>query len=245
MKLLLSIVIVTTAIGVSVRPVTAQPKVYVPAKYARDTSTFWIFNDITMGPYFTAGYARQNEKLPDGWHSMAQFAYTFGGTIDGAINSWLGLNFSLLYDSRDVSMATSGDSDNIDLNIGYIAIQPSLRIFWLLVGLAFDLPMSGSANEAVAVFTNPRTNTTGKYAGNLNANTSDLATLTELRATLSIPILHAESGMLHLIVSGNYPLGHTVTGTSSFDTTGHFSKVGAGPLPTVEAGLTYQFDLLH
>jgi hypothetical protein len=227
---------------------TAQPRIYVPSKMSPDTSTFWGFKDITIGPYFTAGYSRQTQKLPDGWHSNPLFAFTFGGTIDATINSWLGVTLSALYDSRDLYLATSGDADNIDLNIGYIAIQPSVRIFWLLIGLAFDIPMNGSAVEHVASFANPRTQTTAPYAGNLNADTGDLSTLTELRATLSIPILQAESGVLHLIVSGNYPLGQTLSGTTSFDTTGHFSGIrapGQGPLPTVEVGLTYQFDILH
>jgi hypothetical protein len=228
---------------------SAQPRIYVPPKVTPDTSTFYGLKDITIGPYFTAGYSRQTQKLPDGWHSNPLFAYTFGGTIDATINSWLGVTLSALYDSRDLYLATSGDADNIDLNIGYIAIQPSVRIFWLLIGLAFDLPMNGSAVEHVATFQNPRWRVNpAPYSGNLNADTGDLSTLTELRATLSIPILQVESGVLHLVVSGNFPLGQAVTGTTSFDTTGHFSGIrapGQGPLPTVEAGLSYQFDLLH
>lgn len=230
---------------------SAQPRVYVPAKLTRDTSTFWGFKEMTLGPYFTAGYARQNEKLPDSWHSSPRFAFTFGGIIDGTINRWLGVTLTALYDSRDMYLATAGDTDNIDLNVGYITLQPSVRIFWLLIGLAFDIPMSGSAVENVATFQNPRWPVKPEpYSGNLNVDSGDLSTLTELRASISIPILQAESGMLHLIVSGSYPLSRTVTGTTSFDTTstpgnGHFSRVGAGPLPTVQAGLTYQFDILH
>ena len=89
--------------------------------------------------------------------------------------------------------------------------------------------------------------------------------LTEIRATLSIPILETDDAFLHLLVSGSYPLSKTLKGTSSFDTTGYtptsgigtagppptpgrFSasaQAGKGPLPTIEAGLSYQFDLIH
>ena len=233
----------------------AQPK----------TTPFWIFQDVTIGPYFTAGVSRQNENLPEAstitpWHSSARFAYMIGGMLDFSINPWIGFDFSALYDSRDLYLANSGDSDNIDLSLGYVAFQPSIRIFWLLVGLAFDLPMSGSATMNIAAYQHydkdgkPDVPVTA-YTNNLNVATSDLSSLTEVRASLSIPILQEEDAELHLIVSGSYPLANALSGTKpSFDTTydasgiGHFSgpsAPGQGPLPTVEAGLSYQFDLLH
>jgi hypothetical protein len=227
----------------------AQQKVYIPQKMVRDTSTFWIFKELTLGPYFTGGFARENGEIPKGWLSEQTFAYTFGGTIDGSITNWIGLNFSLLFDSRDISF--TGDSSSIDLNINYVALQPSIRLAWFLLGFAFDIPMSGAANETVAYL--PKTK--GRYAGNLNADTKDLSFLTELRGTVSIPLLQSESGMLHFIFSANYPLNKTLTGSATFDTTGSdnlgnrtpmvFSNLGKGKLPTVEAGLSYQFDILH
>lgn len=225
----------------------SQPHIFVPPKAVKDTSTFWIFKDITLGPYFSAGYSRQNEKLPDEWHSSPRFAWQFGGTMDFTINPWFGFVFSALYDSRDMYLATSSEDTSIDMNLGYVAIEPSIRIFWLLIGLTFDVAMSGSADEAVAQLKNPWTGVTAPYSANLSAETRDLATLVELRGTVSLPILESESGILHLIVSGSYPLGHSVTGVGSFDTTAThvFSGIGRGPLPTVEAGLTYQFDILH
>src|SRR5579859_2098511 len=93
----------------------AQPHIYVPPKIQKDTSTFLIFKDITWGPYFTAGYTRQNEQLPDAWHSKPAFAFMFGGTIDGTINKWLGLTLSMLWDSRDLYQGSINDTDNIDL----------------------------------------------------------------------------------------------------------------------------------
>ena len=223
---------------------SAQRKPYIPPVMPKDTSTFLIFRDITAGPYFTGGVSRQNEDIPQGWHSNPRFAYTIGAIGDFTINKWLGFTLSLLYDTRDLYLATmGGDSNSIDMNLGYISIQPSVRIFWLLIGLAFDFPTSASATEMIARFTDQGITT--PYQQNLNVATSDLRMLTELRATLSVPIYKAESGEVHLIISGNYPLSKTVRGTSSFDTTGYFSQVGQGPLPTVQAGITYQFDLLH
>lgn len=231
--------------GSSVAPrLFAQPKIYVPPKVVRDTSSFWIFKGLTLGPYFTAGVARQNGDVPPEWRSDQTFAYTFGGTLDGSINKWIGLNLTLLYDTRSLSFSSQGDSNKIDLDLGYVAIQPSVRIAWFLLGLAFDIPMSGNAIESVSYL--PKTN--GKYAGNLNADTKDLSMLTELRATVSIPMLQMESGMLHFVFSANYPLTKTLIGSTSFDTTGTpgvFNHLGAGKLPTVEAGFTYQFDILH
>jgi hypothetical protein len=220
--------------------VLAQSKVYAPPKIARDTSTFWMFKDITVGPYFTAGLARQNGDIPSGWRSDQTFAYTFGGTVDGSINRWLGLNLTLLYDSRNLYFASDGDSNSIDLNVNYIALQPSIRIAWFLMGLAIDIPMSGSATETVTYL--PKTKS--KYESNLNVDTKDLSMLMELRGTAAIPMLQLESGMLHFIFSANYPLTKTLAG-SSFDTTGVFHNLGTGKLPTVEAGLSYQFDILH
>jgi hypothetical protein len=218
----------------------------------RDTSKFLIFKGITVGPYFTAGLARQNGDIPTNWRSDQTFAYMFGATIDGSINKWIGLNFSLLYDSRDLFFASPGDSNTIDLNVDYVAIQPSIRIAWFLIGLALDIPMSGAANESVAYL--PKTK--GKYQGNLNADTKDLSMLMELRATVSIPMLQTETGILHFLFSANYPLNKTLTGSTSFDTTGTptgkapgppliFSNLGSGKLPTVQAGMSYQFDIMH
>jgi hypothetical protein len=234
-------------------------KGYVPAVRPRDTSMFLIFKDVTFGPFFTGGFSRQNENLPETptgvpWGSAQEFAYTIGGTIDFSINPWIGFDFSALYDSRDLYLENPGSSDNIDLSLGYIAFQPSVRILWLLIGLAFDLPMSGSATENVAAFQHRDANgnpdaPVAPYKNNVNVPTSDLQSLTEIRAAFSVPILEGDNAELHLIVSGSYPLSKTLSGTSpAFDTTGHFSgraAPGQGPLPTVEAGISYQFDLLH
>jgi hypothetical protein len=242
-------------------------KTFLMPATPKDTSTFWIFKDVTAGPYFTAGISRQNEDLPElspttQWQSLPRFSYAIGGTIDFFYSEWLGLDFSLLYDSRDLYLSdTSGD--NIDLSLGYFSFQPSIRIFWLLVGFSFDLPMSGSAIENLSSYTRSDQPNTHSYTQNMNVSTSDLPSLTELRATLSIPILETDDAYLHFIVSGSYPLSKTVSGTTSFDTTGytktsgigsptnpggHFSgssQPGKGPLPTIEAGISYQFDLIH
>ena len=236
----------------------------------KDTSMFWIFKDVTAGPYFTAGISRQNENLPEPfpgaasgvqipWHSEQRFAYVLGGTIDFFYSQWLGLDLSMLYDARDLYLGDAADCDNIDLSLGYLSIQPSIRIFWLLLGFSFDIPMSGSAVENLAIYS--RTDhPVSNYSANVNMQTSDLLPLTELRATLSIPILETDNAYLHLIVSGSYPLSKTIAGTTSFDTTGYtptsgitsqygrFSgpaQAGKGPLPTIQAGISYQFDLIH
>ena len=233
------------------RPIT------IPAK---DTSTFLIFRDVTGGPYLTAGAARQNEDLPIAWNSSPKFSWVFGGTLDLAVNKWYGLVFSMLYDSRDLYLADT-TKDNIDLSLGYLSLQASVRIFWLLLGLSFDIPMSGSATEYLDNYTRPDQLTTHNYNENINVQTSDIASVAELRATLSVPILENDNAELHLIVSGSYPLSKAISGTSSFDTTGStkwnnptgnvpgkFSGAnipGNGPLPILEAGLSYQFDLIH
>ena len=219
---------------------------HAPIVPPKDTSTFLIFNDITAGPYFTAGISRQNEQIPQGWHSSSGFAYAIGAMGDFHINKWLGFTLGLLYDSRDLYLATTpGDSNSIDMSIGYIAIQPSVRIFWLLIGLAFDIPTAASATEIITHFTDRVSTTTTPYEQNMDVATNSLNTLTELHATLSAPIYKAESGEVNLIISASYPLSKTIRSTASFDTTGYFSQTGQGPLPSIQAGITYQFDLLH
>ncbi|HET6401062.1 MAG TPA: hypothetical protein VFH95_06640 [Candidatus Kapabacteria bacterium] len=233
-------------------------KAYVPATLGKDTTKFWIFQNVTMGPYFTGGISRQNEDMPDAssgqpWHSAPRFAYRIGGTIDFSISEWIGFDFTALYDTRELYLASPGDSDNIDIGLGYLAFQPSIRIYWLLLGLAFDLPMSGSATENVTAYQQHGQPT---YNQNVNVPTSDLSPLTELRATLSVPVVKGDNAELYVVLSGSYPLTKTLnSSTPSFDTTGitrtsggHFSgpfAPGQGPLPTVEAGISYQFDLLH
>ncbi len=232
----------------------AQPvKPYHLPVVPKDTSTFLFFKEVTGGPYFTGGISRQNENLPNAstslpWHSSPRFAFTIGATVDFAVNWLFGIDFSALYDSRDAYLADLSGSDNIDVNIGYLSFQPSIRIAWLLVGLAFDLPMEGSATEIIGSYEHAD-QPTQPYNQNLNIPTSDLAPMTELHAALSVPILESDNAELHFIVSGSYPLSKFLhSATPSFDTTGMFSNQkapGQGPLPTVEAGLSYQFDLLH
>jgi hypothetical protein len=229
----------------------------------KDTSTFWIFKDVTAGPYFTAGIARQNEDLPEDWSSIPKFSYTIGATIDFFYSQWLGLDFSALYDARALYADTTGES--INMSMGYLSFQPSIRIFWLLLGFSFDIPMSGSAIETLTSYTRPSGDqpSTHNYNENLNVPTGDLNTLTEIRATLSIPILETDDAYLHFIVSGSYPLTKTIASTGGFDTTGYTptsgigtaanpggrfsngSQPGKGPLPTIQAGISYQFDLIH
>ena len=227
----------------------AQVKPYMLAA-RKDTNTFLFFNSVTAGPYVTAGISRQNEDIPAGWHSASRFAYTIGGTIDLSVNPWIGIDLTALYDSRDLYLATQGDSQSIDLNLGYIALEPSIRLFWLLVGLVFDIPMSGSATVQLPYPADK------PYAANMNMRTGDINGLTEAQATLSIPVLEGDGSMLHLIIRGSYPLSK-VLGTTmpSYDTTANslaptaqFSgsnAAGQGPLPTIEAGISYQFDLLR
>ena len=225
----------------------------------KDTSKFWIFKDVTAGPYFTAGISRQNENLPQTWQSIPRFSYMFGGTIDFSYSKWLGLDLSLLYDARDLYLKDT-TSDNIDLSLGYVSFQPSIRIYWLLIGFSFDIPMSGSAIETLASYHRADHPEINSYNENVNMQTSDLLSLTEIRATLSIPILETDNAYLHFLISGSYPLSKTIAGTTSFDTTGHtptsgitsqyerFSgpaTPGKGPLPTIQAGISYQFDLIH
>ncbi len=244
---LLAVLVTSVATAQEVKP-------YVLPHPPKDTSTFLGFKEVSGGPYFTAGISRQNVNLPagDGWHSSPRFAYAFGGTIDFSLNQWFGIDFTALYDSRDLYLATTGDSQSLDLGLGYVSFAPSIRLFWLLVGLTFDIPMSGSATQIL-----PNYPAAGqKYSANLNEATGDLNFLTEVRGTLSIPVVEGDGATLHVIVSGSYPLSNVLnTRTPAFNTTGvsppgHFyfsgpAAPGQGPLPTIEAGISYQFDLLH
>jgi hypothetical protein len=252
----------------SFQTASAQRKTFLTPAQPKDTSTFWIFKDVTAGPYFTAGIARQNEDLPGGsstmpWNTLPRFSYTLGGTIDFFYNQWFGLDFSALYDSRDLYADTVGET--IDVSMGYLSFQPSIRFFWLLLGFSFDIPMSGSAIENLASYHRPSGDQpkTNSYNENVNVPTGDIQSLTEIRATLSIPILETDEAYLHFLISGSYPLSKTIAGTSGFDTTGYTktsgigsptnpggrfsgsSQPGKGPLPTIEAGISYQFDLIH
>ncbi len=234
-----------------------QPNKFVPPPLPVDTSKLWIFKDVTVGPYFSGGFSEQNANLPTNWKTLPRFAFNVGGTVDFYYSQWLGLDFSMIYDSRDFYLDTA--SANIDVNLGYLVIEPSVRLLWLLLGISLDFPLSGSAIEKLDNYhraDNPKINS---YDENLNIQTSDLQTFAELRATLSVPIFENASANLHFLVTGGYPLSKTIAGTSSFDTTGHTktsgitgigrfsgsSQPGNGPLPTVQAGLSYQFDALH
>jgi hypothetical protein len=250
-------------------------RTYIPVIPPKDTSMFLFFKDVTAGPYFTGGITRQNTSLPgnetDPWHSESGFSYSLGAELELSVNEWVGLAFTALYDARDIYLANRGDNDNLDFSVGYLSFQPAVRLAWLLVGLAFEMPMAGNATQNVASYYHSDQPVVGapptaqKYAANLDVDTKDLATITELRATLQIPILQSENGMINLIISGSYPLSAALsTKTPAFDTTGqnhgaitpdeghvvfsHFSNNFApaqGPLPSIQAGITYQFDILH
>jgi hypothetical protein len=223
----------------------AQPPAAASHPAAASTSASFLgFTDITIGPMFTAGVSRMNEQIPEGWHSAPRFAYTFGGLGYLSFNDWVGFNLGMYYDTRDLYLAMPEDTTSIDMGLDYLSIQPSIRIYWLMVGLAFDIPMAGSATEKLAHFAHLGLN--DPYEQNRNIETSDMQPITELRASLTIPLVKVESGTVRILLSGNYPLTKTtIAGTTSFDSTGYFGKVGQGPLPTVQAGLTFQFDLLH
>ncbi len=243
-------------------PFLAQAQIHKPYFFPppkKDTSKVLIFNDVTAGPYFTAGITRQNVDLPGEtvgkpWSNTPRFSYMIGGTIDLSVNTWIGLDFTALYDARDLYLASAGDSNNVDISLGYVEFQPALRIFWLLIGLAFDIPMSGSATANVAAYQHPD-QPLQPYSANLEVQTSDLTAPTELRGTLSVPILQGDDAALHLIVSASYPLAKSfATAAPAFDTTAtpthpaYFSgpyAPGQGPLISLQAGLAYQFDLLH
>jgi hypothetical protein len=260
--ILLSVVILVSLFDVA----SAQlRRTFILPPAPKDTSTFWIFKDVTAGPYFTAGIARQNEELPDDWSSLPKFSYAIGATIDFFYSQWLGVDFSALYDARALYADTAGES--INMSLGYLSLQPSIRIFWLLLGFSFDIPMSGSAIETLSSYTRPSGDqpSTHSYNENLNIPVSDIHTLAEIRATISIPILETDDAYVHFIVSGSYPLTKTISTTAGFDSTGYTptsgigtagppqtpgrfsgpSQPGKGPLPTIQAGISYQFDLIH
>ena len=137
----LRIVVISFAILFSLFDVASAQlrKTFTLPAEPKDTSTFWIFKDVTAGPYFTGGIARQNENLPNDWQSLPRFSYAIGATVDFFYNQWLGFDFSALYDSRDLYTDTAGES--IDVSLGYLSFQPSIRLFWLLIGFSFDIPL--------------------------------------------------------------------------------------------------------
>jgi hypothetical protein len=189
-----------------------------------------------------------NEKVPEGWTSNPAFAYTFGGLIALDFNEMLGIQLGLAYDARGLLLSTNSDTATADIGVQYISVQPSIRIFWLLVGLAFQLPMSGAITASIDNF-----NGVEHYEENRNIDNPDIAGGMDLRAGLTIPVYKSESGELHVLVNGSFPMSQVLNGTTSFDSVAGanpkpnlnrvFSGVGRGPLPTVEAGISYQFDL--
>ena len=82
----IAIVAVLLFVACIAPPANAQQKSYLPPVPPRDTSKFWIFKDMSLGPYFTGGITRQNEDLPDGWISKPRFANAFGITFDASVS---------------------------------------------------------------------------------------------------------------------------------------------------------------
>ena len=228
------IIALLLALGIA-SSANAQTKSYLPPAPPKDTSKFLVFKDISIGPYFTAGASRQIANLPDGWTSQPKFANAFGITLDASVGPAFGIGLTALYEARALYAADS-IGNNIFLSLGYVALQPSIRIFWLLVGIAFDFPMSGSAAESIPSYQHYTNGYPDQpvhpYTENINVATADIAPATELTATISIPVIEQESATLHFILSANYPLSMALKGTSSFDTTMHFSgKYAPGQPP--------------
>lgn len=248
MKKALSVLIALCTITLYVIPDLSAQSLKKPMDVKPDTTQFLGFYKATAGPFFTGGISTMNENVTPGWHSDPSFAYSFGGVVALDLNWLIGIQLGVAYDARELYNATSNDSAIADIGVQYLSIQPSIRIFWLIVGLAFDLPMSGAATISAKDFNSP-----GTYEENRNVENRDINGGMEIRGGLSIPVYKAESGELHVLLTGSYPLKPVLSGTTSFDTVGGavpkpnlnkvFSDVGKGPVPTFQAGISYQFDL--
>jgi hypothetical protein len=213
-----------------------------------DSNRFLGFYEASAGPFFTGGVSQMSQNVESGWHTDPAFAYTFGGVLALELNELVGVQFAIAYDSRELYSARDNDSVVNDVGVQYLSIQPSLRVYWLTIGLAFNMPMSGASTVTIKKF-----NADGDYTENRNIANSDIASTTDIHGGLSIPVYRGESGTLHLLLSASYPLAKVLSGNSSFDAVGGsepkpdlkpaVGTVGDGPLPAIEAGVSYQFDL--
>ncbi len=242
-------------LGMNESSALAQPRAYTPPAIVRDTASFLIFNAVTIGPWVTGGVSQMRDKLPDdSWKSETRLAYTFGLTSYFSVSKLLGFTLGLEFDTRD-HYAHQGDSVSALYELSYIDIQPSLRLFWLIVGLSIDLPTSGQVTEKIDVF--DHLGLRGSYSQNRDITGSEIAGLTELHAALDVPVVTTASGDFHLVASARYPLGKLLNSAEAHDSTGRFGGVekgggvtgrqnlGQGSLLTLQAGFTFQFDLLH
>lgn len=187
-------------------------------------------NYTSFGPIFTPGISKFLGTVPDGQSTGLRFSYDIGAIGYFRLSHDMALDVGLLYCSRDIYFANSGDPDHYtDYTLNYVALVPEVKYKMFTVGIGIDLPMSGSQ-----ILGSVYDSSAQKIQDvNHNLDVDLMASQIELRAGVSIPIAELEFGAMKMV--GN--LAYTIT--SPFKD----QSVYKGNIFSALVGLTYQFDL--
>ncbi len=189
-------------------------------------------NRITVGPEFLAGGSVYAGTVPKSLKTDARFSFNFGAL--GYYNSTesFALMLGLVYDSRGMNFHQQDDANHFENStFNYLSFQPGVKFKDFTLGLGLGIPLGGSIDEH-----------TGVATGTTDISASRMATMVELRLGGSVPILESELGDLRFIINGSYPLTKTFSSSLGFTFNGN-PQSQDGPIPTLQAGLSFQFGV--
>ncbi len=203
--------------------------------HAQDTaSSPFGAKRLTIGPEFLGGGSVYAGDVPNGLKTDARFSFNAG--ILGYLNMTPSFAFALgiVYDSRGMNFHNQNDATQLEnTTLNYLSFQPGIKFKDFTLGLGIGIPMSASIDRQITGF-----------SATPDIATTLLSTLLELRIGGTVPIMEGESGDLRFIINGSYPLSKVYQSSGGI-TYLSIPTSKDGPVPTVQAGLSYQFGVSH
>ncbi|HWF43833.1 MAG TPA: hypothetical protein VG537_04250 [Candidatus Kapabacteria bacterium] len=189
------------------------------------------WQDIRVGPMFTAGESINAGDVTTGTKTGTQFAFTAGAFGLYPFTSNIGFLLGLAYDSRGVNFHPENDVNTyVDYTFSYFSIQPMFDLGGFTIGVGLGVPIGASVSVA----------STSLYPNGVTQSTSSMNFMVEGRIGGAIPIFSNDHGDLRLLLSAAYPFTKIVQNQYLF---GGDATHNNGPLATGQIGLTYLFDL--
>ena len=188
------------------------------------------WQDIRVGPMFTAGESISAGDVTTGAKTGTQFAFTAGALGLYPLSQNISFLLGLAYDSRGVNFHLQNNENQYDdYTFSYFSIQPTFDISGFTIGAGLGLPLSASATASSTSPILP----VAPASSNINF-------MVEGRIGAAIPIISSDRGDLRLLISAAYPFTKIVQNEYLF---GGDATHNNGPLATGQIGLTYLFDL--
>ena len=190
-------------------------------------------NAATLGPELLAGIS-----LPQTSSNPQPIAsYQFGMRGYAPLRSDFALRLGISY--RSIQVEGEATYYSYEFSGNYLFFAPAIRYKWIEVGLDIGTPLKG----------NFKTTGGGSIADTASSlGSQDMATLVQIVASASLPLVIDNGNQLSLLVSASCSpstlmtkefILHDATSPDPITTAGPL-----GPIETIQVGLTWQFTLL-